>query len=69
MKEIRGHCLLPECPKVKVEIESNREKAIQTAQEMAGIKVAVDCLCRNSLIEIEASYGKEVNWHLTVGFN
>lgn len=69
MEEIHGHCLPPECPKVKVEIEDDRERAVQAFQEVAGIKVAVDCSCRNGLIGVGANYGKEVDRHLTVGFS
>lgn len=69
IEEIQGHCLPPECPRVKVEIENNREKAIQAAQEVIGIKVAVDCSCRNSLIGVGVNYGRGMNRHLTVGVN
>lgn len=67
MEEIQAYCLPPEYPRVKVEIIEDSEKAIHRAQNIRGIKVAVDSSGRNNLIGVGISYGPELNHQLTLG--
>lgn len=69
IEEIHSYCLPPEYPRARVEIIEDPEKAINSAQNIRGIKVAVDSSGRNNLIGVGASYGPELNCHLTLGDN
>lgn len=69
IEKIHGHYLLPEHPRVKVEIEKNQEKAVRMVSEIKGISVAVDCSSKNNLIGVGASYGAGLNRHLTIGYS
>lgn len=72
LEEIKEHCLAPDQPRVCVEMEDDREKAIYDAQNVTGIKVAVDCSCKNNLIGVGVSYGGSragAEQYMTVGYS
>ena len=60
MEKINGHCLPPK------QLETDREKAKWIAQNTQGIKIAVNCSCRNNLIGVGASYGLQITQHRTI---